>query len=226
MNSPALAEAACGTLADLIRSHAARAPDQAALRQDGRELSYAALDALMDGVAAALQRDGVAPQDAIAICAGTSLEYATVFLGALRAGVAVAPLAPSGTPSEIAAMAADAGARLLFLDASVVQALAPVAAHLTTQRIALDDSTTGTPLRHWLAPAGATPAPVAVQPHWPFNIIYSSGTTGVPKGIVQSHAMRWGHMQRAAIYGYGRDTVSLLATVTTTAEILDVWGRA
>jgi acyl-CoA synthetase (AMP-forming)/AMP-acid ligase II len=212
MTSPDPAEAAFGTLSDLICSHAARAPSHAALRQDGRELSYGALDALLDRVAAALQRDGLVPQDAIAICAGTSLEYAAVFLGALRAGVAVAPLAPSCTPSEIAAMAADAGARLLFLDASVAQALAPVAAHLTAQRIALDDSAAGAPLQHWLAPAGATPVPFAVQPHWAFNIIYSSGTTGIPKGIVQSHAMRWGHVQRAAIYGYGHDTVTLLAT--------------
>jgi len=212
MSSPAPLAAAFGTLSELIRGHAARDPGHAALRQDRRELSYRALDALMDRVAAALQRDDLVPQDTIAICAGTSLEYAAVFLGALRAGVAVAPLAPSCTPSEIAAMAADAGARLLFLDTSVAEALAPVAASLTARRIALDDSAAGAPLQHWLAPAGASSAPVAVQPHWAFNIIYSSGTTGVPKGIVQSHAMRWGHVQRAAIYGYGHDTVTLLAT--------------
>ena len=208
MNSPAGAD----TLSDLIRSHAARDPAHAALRQNGRELSYGALDALMDRVAAALQRDGLAPQDAIAICAGTSLEYAAVFLGALRAGIAVAPLAPSCTPSEIADMATDAGARLLFLDESVAQALAPVATRLKARCLALDGSAAGAPLRHWLAADGTAPVAIAVQPHWAFNIIYSSGTTGVPKGIVQSHAMRGGHVQRAAIYGYGRDTVTLLAT--------------
>jgi len=86
-----------GTLPDLIRLHAQRQPQHPALIQDDASLDYAALDALMDRVAAALQRDGIQPQQAIAICAGTSLAYAAVFLGCLRAGVAVAPLAPTRT---------------------------------------------------------------------------------------------------------------------------------
>src|SRR3989304_2443282 len=71
-NARELSPAGADTLSDLIRSHAARDPAHAALRQDGRELNYGALDALMDRVAAALQRDGLPPQDAIAILAGTS----------------------------------------------------------------------------------------------------------------------------------------------------------
>jgi long-chain acyl-CoA synthetase len=63
-----------------------------------------------------------------------------------------------------------------------------------------------------LPPPGARPTPVAIDPAWPFNIIYSSGTTGTPKGIVQPHAMRWAHIQRAAASGYGSGTVALLAT--------------
>lgn len=209
---PALLDIGFGTLSDLIRSHARRAPRRAALILDDRVFDYGTLDARMDRVAVALQRDGIAPQEVISICAGTSLDYAAVFLGALRAGVAVAPLAPSGTAREIAAMAADAGARLLFLDAGVARALEPVAGEIMARRVALDDSSAGAPLRDWLAAPGAAPAPIAVQPQWAFNIIYSSGTTGMPKGIVQSHAMRWGHVQRAAVYGYGTDTVTMLAT--------------
>ena len=65
--------------------------------QGDERIDYGALDALMDRVAAALQRDGVRPGDSIAICAHSAPRYAAVFLGALRAGVAVAPLAPSVT---------------------------------------------------------------------------------------------------------------------------------
>ena len=69
----------------------------------------------------------------------------------------------------------------------------------------------GPALDDWLAD-GASPRPVTIDPEAAFNIIYSSGTTGEPKGIVQSHAMRWAYAARAARYGYGADTVTLLAT--------------
>ena len=209
---PPAAEIGFGTLSDLIRGHAARRPGQAALVQDSKVLAYGELDALMDRVAAALQRDGIAPRESIAICAGTSIEYAAVFLGALRAGVVVAPLAPSCTAQELAAMAADAGTKLLFLDSTVAKTLEPVAGNIAAKRIALDESTAGSSLAGWLAPAGARRTPVAPEPSWAFNIIYSSGTTGMPKGIVQSHAMRWSHIQRAAVYGYDASSVTLIST--------------
>ncbi len=60
----------------------------------------------------------------------------------------------------------------------------------------MDGSDVGVALDEWMAPAGTTPAAVAIDPLDGFNIIYSSGTTGTPKGIVHSHAMRWQHIQR------------------------------
>ena len=56
------------------------------------------------------------------------------------------------------------------------------------------------------------PRAVEIQPQWPFNIIYSSGTTGEPKGIVQSHGMRWSHVRRGAAYGYGPGTATIVST--------------
>jgi acyl-CoA synthetase (AMP-forming)/AMP-acid ligase II len=215
MNDPEIDSALAnsfGAITDMVRLHARRHPDQIALRDDGAELSYGALDTLMDRVAAALQRDGLAAgEDAIAICAASSVAYAAVFLGALRAGVAVAPLAPGSTPASLGRMLQDAAARLLFADASAAAVVD--AAHIPgLPRIALDGSPGGRALEGWLAPAGAQPAPVTPQPDWPFNIIYSSGTTGEPKGIVQGHGMRWAHVRRGLKYGYGPDTVTLLST--------------
>jgi long-chain acyl-CoA synthetase len=219
-----------GLVAELIRKHAQRDPAHVALVDAQETLSYGELDVLMDRVVASLQRDGIAPRDSIAICAAASVRYAAVFLGALRAGVAVAPLAPGGSSESLAAMLDDAGAKLLFVDAGAAEAFA--AAHGTSvPSIALVASDAGRSLDAWLAPRGAPFTPVAPAPDWAFNIIYSSGTTGTPKGIVQPNAMRWAQVRRGGTaFGYGPDSTTLLATPlysnTTLVSFLPslVWG--
>jgi len=152
--------------------------------------------------------------DVISLCAAASVRYAVVFLGALRAGVVVAPLAPSSTATSLLSMLSDAEARLFFVDDDAVKLLA--AESLTHGRlpalVALDDAAQGTGFDDWLVDERTKPSPVDVPAQHPFNIIYSSGTTGTPKGIVQSHAMRWAHIQRASAYAYSPDSVTLLAT--------------
>ncbi len=206
---PPASDPAFRSISDLIRGHAWSHPAQPALVQGETQLDYAALDALMDRIAASLQRDGLKPGDVIALCADSSPRLAAVFLGALRAGVAVAPLAPGSTPASFASMLKDAQAHWLFADAVAMPLLADAR---DLRCISLDRVAPGIAFDDWLVPDGTRPTRVAVQPEWPFNIIYSSGTTGVPKGIVQSHGMRWSHVQRGGQYGYGHDTVTLLAT--------------
>ena len=190
----------------LIARHAQSDPEALAVIDGERRLDFHALDALMDRVAAALQRDGLAPREAVALCGSSSADYLGVFLGALRAGMAVAPLAPNATPAQLVDMVKDVGARLLFVDAELraplQQAGLPPGVRLLSFRA----------LSAWLARLGTRPVPVAIQPDWAFNVIYSSGTTGTPKGIVQSHAMRWNHIRRAAALGYGPQAVTLTAT--------------
>ncbi len=205
MHAEAMLASDFATLSDLVRAHAAGRGTKTALICDADQLDYASLDALVDRAAAALQRDGVAKGMSVAIVGAPSIPYAVVFLAALRAGAAAAPLAPSSTPVAIAAMVADCAAPLLFADGAARVALAetPVAA----RTIPLEDEG----FAGWLAPEGARPAPVAVGPADAFNIIYSSGTTGTPKGIVQSHAMRWAHIHRNAGAGFG-EAVTMVAT--------------
>jgi acyl-CoA synthetase (AMP-forming)/AMP-acid ligase II len=196
-------------IAGLVREHARAHPSRPALVQDGSVLTWRELDALMDRVAAGLQRDGVQPGHAVALAGTPTPLQAALFLGALRAGVAVAPLAPSVTPRDFASMLDDAQARLLFVDGAAA-ALTPE--HVHARSVALDAGSPGRRFEDWLPPPGAEPQPVEVAPDVPFNIIYSSGTTGTPKGIVQPHGMRWAHVLRGVKYGYGPGTVTLLAT--------------
>ncbi|QDZ07152.1 acyl--CoA ligase [Sphingomonas panacisoli] len=192
-------------LPDILRAHAAEQPDKIAVADAVSTLSYAELDALMDRIAAALQRDGVRQGQSVAIVASASVEYAAVFMGTLRAGCVAAPLAPSSTPESLAAMIADCGAPIVFVDGENAAAIA--GQDIAAKQVRLDTEE----FRDWLAPEGAKPVPVTIGPEDGFNIIYSSGTTGTPKGIVQSHRMRWSHIGRNSAGGYG-DAVTMNST--------------
>lgn len=123
-----------------------------------------------------------------------------MFLGTLRAGCVAAPIQPSATPDQLRAMIEDADAAAVFLDED---AAAMFADHtLAVRTVRLDD---------WLASADATSAPVDIEPEDGLNIIYSSGTTGTPKGIVQSHAMGIRQLASYIPLGFGA-AVTLIAT--------------
>jgi acyl-CoA synthetase (AMP-forming)/AMP-acid ligase II len=199
------------TMPDLIRSHAAHRPHHIALVDGDRTLTFLQLDAQIDRAAAALQRDGVKPRGTVAICGPSSIEYVTIFIAALRAGAAACPLAPSSTAEQLGMMVRDCGASLVFVDDAASAALDTIGEPLKTKRVALEGARNEA-FAEWLAPVGATPAPVTIDPDQTFNIIYSSGTTGAPKGIVQPHKMRWGHVRRAEALGYGPDAITVVST--------------
>lgn len=207
---PITLESPFTTLPELLALNARHRADHPAVIQDGQRFSYAELDAQVNRAAAALQRDGLQPGDAIAICAANSIPYTVLFLAALRAGMVVAPLAPSSTADSLVTMLRDSAARLLFVDQPVARALQPVTAQIQIPLLSLDDSQPETGFSQWLA--DSMPTPVALKPDTLFNIIYSSGTTGEPKGIVHDHLMRWSHIQRGIAFGYGPDCVTLMST--------------
>src|SRR5947209_6376408 len=194
----------------LVGQTAANAPDRLAVIDDARAVTYDELDELIDRVAAAMQADGLKPRDVISISALSSLEYVATFLGALRAGVAVAPLAPSSRLQDLAAMVKDSGAKILFMDETTASSMGTAAD--APWHVSLDDRGWGRPFSDWLAPPGTRPRPVSIDPDWTFNIIYSSGTTGTPKGIVHSHYLRWRQYGQLDPLGYGPDAVTLLST--------------
>jgi acyl-CoA synthetase (AMP-forming)/AMP-acid ligase II len=213
------------TLPDLVRRHAADRPEAIAVADPDIRLSWRELDELCDRIAARLQREGVGPGGSVAIAGFNSAMQVAVILAVLRTGAVAGLITYSATGAQMAAMIADTGGRHLFLDES---AAATLDGEATAQhRIAMDESSAGEAISAWMDADGSAFKPVAIKPEDSFNIIYSSGTTGTPKGIVHSHAMRWQHIQRG-LPAYGPDAVTILSTPlysnTTMASFLPTIG--
>ena len=201
-----------GQFVELFRMQVQVHPEKAALI-DGREtFSYAVLDGISDRIAAGLQRDGIEKGGRVAICATMSVRYVAVFLGILKAGAIVCPLSPLATPAQLLTMLRDCGAGHLSLDERASRHLESVLPEVGAKLLALYDGEPGEQPSDWLPAEGARPRPVPVAPKDPFNILYSSGTTGTPKGIVQPHSMRWPQLHLLDPPGYGPEAVAIIST--------------
>ena len=193
-------------LPTILAAHARRRGDAIALADEHRRISWRELGDTTERIAAALQDAGMRPGEPVALAATNSVEAALAFLGILRAGCAAALLTSSAAGETVMAMLADSTARIVFLDRAMTDTIAGLPFPAEVARIAIDDSDGGLALSTWLPARDTRAAPVAIAPHDPFNIIYSSGTTGSPKGIVQSHQMRHEYARRNLAGGYGDDT--------------------
>jgi acyl-CoA synthetase (AMP-forming)/AMP-acid ligase II len=195
-----------GSFPDLIAFWGQNRPDRVALDDGSTSLTWAQVSALVDRIAAKLQHSGLKKGQAVAILGTSCVAYALVYLAAVRAGGCAAPLTTSATPAQLAAMLHDSGAAHLFLDQAK-------RADLAGQILPALETVMFEDLDGWMAAAGAQPVDTGCGPEDPFNIIYSSGTTGTPKGIIHSRAMRWRHAAIGENAGYGAPGArSLIAT--------------
>ncbi len=195
-----------GSFPDLIAFWGRERPNRLALDDGITSLSWAQVSVLVDRIAAQLQRDGLQKGQAVAILGTTSVSYAMVYLAAIRAGGCAAPLTTSATPSQLAAMLHDSGAMHLFMDE-------PKRSDLAGQALPALKTVMLEQLDAWMAAEGSRFEDLGCGPDDPFNIIYSSGTTGTPKGIIHSRAMRWRQSALGENGGYGAtDASSLIAT--------------
>ena len=201
-----------GDFGALIAGWGEAKPDDRALADSMTELTWRDLAALTARIAAQLQHTGLKRGQAVAILGTSNVPYALVYLAAVRAGGCAAPLTTSAAPAQLAAMLKDSGAAHLFVDAAKLADLDGL--DIGDVKIIMLDTAVGNhpALHSWMAYEGASFAALPPAPTDPFNIIYSSGTTGTPKGIIHSHAMRWHQMAGGFKSIYNRDTRSLVST--------------
>jgi acyl-CoA synthetase (AMP-forming)/AMP-acid ligase II len=226
MTSQELLASDFATLPHLVSTFATERPDAIAVADPHMRLSWAELNSFADRIATKLQADGLVIGQSTAIAGLNSAMQVAVIIGTLRAGGVAGLITNTATGEQMAAMIVDSAAKHLFLDTKAAESLAGQN-YGSINHIALDSGDAGEPVDRWMAPEGSTPAAVSITPDMSFNIIYSSGTTGTPKGIVHSHQMRWQHIQRGAP-AYGVNAVTLLSTPlysnTTMASFLPTLG--
>jgi long-chain acyl-CoA synthetase len=173
---------------DITTASAARFGDKPALVTAARTLSFAQLDALSDRVAAGLAARGVQPGQAVSLYAQNRWEWVVAYHGALKAGAVVNPVNVMLTPEELAFVLRDCGAAAVFTSAEQAPAVTGLTRELPELRtvVAFGDAGGALPFTELLAAGGPAPRPGA-DPAAPCTIGYTSGTTGYPKGAVQSH---------------------------------------
>jgi long-chain acyl-CoA synthetase len=204
-------------LAAIIARHAREAPDRSALVHGERTLTWAQLDSRIDRAASALLASGSCPGDKVALLGDNSIEYAEVFFGALRAGACVVPLPTMASTDSLGRMLSDSGARALLTSGAYRDVGSAIAGPEIALRVSFDGDAgspegSGVTYRALLERATGAPPAVPIGPDDAFDVIYSSGTTGVPKGIVHSHAARKASYGGSRAGYFGADSVNILAT--------------
>lgn len=154
---------------------------------EGRRLSYADLDLMAARIAGALADQGAVPGDRVAFQVEKSPEALALYLSCLRAGFVAMPLNPAYQAGEVAYLLGDAEPAVLVADPPRLDSLKPVA-NAAKVRTVLDLAPDGT--GSLTAAAGtAAPLPVAaLESSSLAAMLYTSGTTGRPKGAPLSHA--------------------------------------
>ncbi len=201
------------TLVDAIRARAQALPDREAIVCGDTRLSWAAFDERINRVANLLLGLGLRKGDNIAILSPNSDTYACLFMGILRAGGCVTPLSTMASPDALQKMLTDCGATTIFVAEQYLDLVSGFIAGMDIARFAIDfDHPAFDPLSAALGSASTTDPMIEIGMADAFNLIYSSGTTGTPKGILHNHAMRAAQMDRVTPNGYDDNARTLLST--------------
>lgn len=166
---------ACGTVLDLFAAVVSRQPDQPAVVEGERRISYGELDRLAASICSRLLQRGCGAGDVVAICAENSIELVAAVLGVARSGAAFLPLDAKSPRARLEQVISIAGVRVLLTQ----QADLSLDPSLGVCAIPLDEATLRGPAD--VPPRRAGPSDIAY-------VIFTSGSTGVPKGVPVSHA--------------------------------------
>ena len=183
------------TIPDILSSHGKFRKDQDAVVCGAVRRNWGDFNDNMNRVANALLASGAKRGDRVVVMMGNSVEILEVMFGIVKAGCCVVPLSGLLTGQQLTALINDCGATQAFATQDFIERLQPFESELLhlnpAQRYVVHGQAPGwQSYDAFVSGHPATTPNVNYQSNDAFNIIYSSGTTGLPKGILQSHRAR------------------------------------
>jgi long-chain acyl-CoA synthetase len=193
-------------LADLLTRSATAHPGRTAIKLDDLELSYAELDAASARVAGLLGAKGVGPGDRVGIMLPNVPYFAAAYYGALRAGASVVPMNVLLKEREVAFYLGDSGAKVLFAWHQFADAAHAGAEEAGTECVLVEPGQ----FEELLARCEPRAEVVERQAGDTAVILYTSGTTGTPKGAELTHANLLANVEvSVGLFGVDERTTTL-----------------
>lgn len=179
------------SLVPFVMQHAERLADKPAIvcGATGRQYTYRELAVAIDRVAAGLQAHGITKGDVVGLVCPNFPEFAVVFYAVVTVGAICSTVNPIATAEEIGAQFADSEAVMLITIPELFEKCSTAARLASTVReiVVIGEAPGATPLAALFA-HGDTPTPVPIDPATDVCALpYSSGTSGIPKGVMLTH---------------------------------------
>ena len=202
------------SLADLIRVHGAERTDEPAITFEGRTFSFGELDARSSQVANALAAEGVGPGDRVAILDKNSVEYFELLFGGAKLNAVNVAVNWRLAAPEVAQILEDSDSKVLVVGAEFTTVLDAIAGDLSSiKKIVVVGGHPGyDAFSDWVDGQPSTDPGVVPGPGDVCFQLYTSGTTGLPKGVMLTNANLFTLLPVAAPdWGFSADSVNLVA---------------